>query len=376
MSLGHACVDMNQGALPAILPFLIAAGGLNYAQAAGLTFAVAVSASMIQPIFGIIADKRSYSWLLSAGVFLGGMGISLIGFFPNQYWLMAALGLLSGIGIAAYHPEAARMVNQLAGKKKGSSMSFFSVGGTLGVAAGPMIATTFLLSLGLKGSAFLVILPAAMAAALIFAAPKIQTLAATAEAEEKKTEGVLRNEWPKFLYLCIAIFSRSIIAQSVNTFLPLYWLNVLNQSKAASGMVLSFMLFFGAIASIAGGHLADRFGLNRVLKAGWILLIPTVFFFTYISNPILAMLMLIPMAFGNFLTMTPMIVLNQKYLPKNIGFASGITMGLGVSLGGMVTPLLGNFADHYGLTAALKLLTVLPFIGAFVALTIKPPAKQ
>ena len=375
LSMGHGFVDMNQGALPAILPFLIAAAGLKYAQAAGLTFAIAFTASMIQPLFGLLADRGSKFWLLPVGIILGGLGISLVGLFPNHYWIMISLALVSGVGIAAYHPEAARIVNKMSGEKKSGNMSIFSVGGTVGVALGPKLATSALLYMGLNGTVFLAIPPIMMAIVFFIIGPKIQSVAALAEAEEKKTALELKNEWGKFTYLSLGIFSRSIMSQSLNTFLPLYWLNVLGQSKAFSGIILSFMLIMGALGNIVGGHLADRFGLFKIMRIGWILLIPAMFFLTRTANPILAMLILGPLAFVSFMVATPMIVLNQKYLPKNIGFASGISMGLGVSLGGMVTPLLGNYADHHGLAAALSLLAVLPVIGTVIAFTIKPPAR-
>ena len=150
-------------------------------------------------------------------------------------------------------------------------------------------------------------------------------------------------------------------------------MNVLHQSKAASGMIISYMIFIGAIVNLLSGYLADRFGVNNVIRIGWILLIPSLFFLTYIRDPFLAMLMLVPIATGNFLIITPLIVLGQQYLPKNVGFASGITIGLGVSIGGLVAPLLGGYADIHGLISAFRLLSILPILGILIAFTSKPP---
>jgi len=376
LSAAHIFTDMNQGALPAILPFLVAAGGLKYAQVAGLTFAVALSSSLLQPFFGIMADKTSKSWLLPIGVLLGGSGLSLIGFFPNNYWLMFMVAIVSGLGVAAFHPEGARMANKLSGKKKGGSMSIFSVGGNLGFAIGPLLATPALLFFGLRGSVILAIPALIMFVVILRTGPAMTSLSHQPEEGGEKAQGTLVNEWKKFLWLVMAIVSRSIIFHSINTFLPLYWVNVLQQSKAASGMALSFLFFCGVAATVTGGHLADRIGLNNVVKIGWILLIPSLFLVTMITDVVGARLILIPLAFGLHLFNTPMVLLGQKYLPANIGFASGITMGLGVSIGGMTAPLIGNYADIYGLVPALKLLCILPFIGALVAFTIKPPKQS
>jgi len=373
LSAGHAITDMNQGALPVILPYLVAAGGLTYAQAAGLAFAVAISSSLLQPMFGIMADKMSKSWLMPIGVLLAGCGLSLVGFFPNHYVLMFAVAIVSGLGIAAFHPEGARTANKLAGKKKGGSMSFFSVGGNLGFAFGPMLATPALLYFGLRGSVVLAIPALLIFAVFIRTAPAMRSHSSMQEAGEKNTQGAVINEWKKFIWLTVAIISRSIVFHSFNTFLPLYWINVLHQSKAAAGMALSFFFFCSVAATITGGHLADRIGPNNVIKISWIIMIPSLFFFTVITNSIGAWLILIPLAFGLQLLSTPTVLLGQKYIPANLGFASGITLGLGVSIGGLTAPLVGNFADLNGLTAALRLLCILPFVGALVALTIKPP---
>jgi len=373
LSAGHIFTDMNSGALPAMLPFLIAAGGLKYAEAAGLTFAVAISSTLTQPVFGILADKMSKPRFLPFGVLLAGCGLSLIGFFPNHYWIMFIAAIICGIGIAAFHPEGARIANKMAGKKKGSGMSIFTVGGNIGIGIGPLIVTPALVYLGLRGSFVLAIPAVIMCALLYFIYPKMRSFAEENEKKLEKPTEELKNEWLKFLWLSIAIACRSIIAHGLNTFLPLYWVNDLYQSKAASGMLITLMTSIGAIVTVIGGRLADRYGMNNIIKVGWIILIPSIFFLTNLTNPILVILMLVPISIGNFLVNTPLIVLGQQYLPKSVGFASGITLGLGVSIGGVVAPLLGSYADLHGLTATIKLLTLLPILGIVVAFTAKPP---
>ena len=375
LSAGHVAVDMNYGALMAMLPFLIAGGGLNYAQAAGLSFASALSSSLTQPVFGIIADKLSKAWLLPLGILLAGCGIAIIGFFPNDYWIMFAAAIASGLGVAAFHPEGASISNRLAGKKKGRSISIFSVGGTIGIAIGPLLIAPAMLYLGLRGSAILAVPAIAVSAMLLFMFPRMRSLAEVKDKEEAKPKEELKNEWGKFSWLGIAITCRSVIAHSFNVFIPLYWMSVLHQSKAASGMIISYMTFLGAIVIIVSGNLADRFGMNKVIKAGWLFLLPSIFFLTKTSSPILAMLILAPVVIGNYTLNTPLIVLGQQYLPKNVGFASGVTMGLGVSIGGIAAPILGSYADVHGLESVFNLLTVLPLLGLAVAFTSKAPEK-
>ena len=139
MMLGHLCADLGGGALPAILPFLIAQKGITYTQAAGLTFALSSIGSAIQPIFGSMADKTSRPWLMSLGIFMAGCGISSLGFL-DSYWAMFVAVAFTGIGAALFHPDGGRMANYVSGEKKGKGISLFAVGGNMGGACGPMLA--------------------------------------------------------------------------------------------------------------------------------------------------------------------------------------------------------------------------------------------
>ena len=375
LSAGHLFTDLNQGALPAMLPFLVAASGINYAQAAGLAFALSLASSLTQPVFGFMADRITESWLLPLGVLLAGCGLSVIGFFPNSYPLMFIAALISGIGIAAYHPEGARMANRLSGEKKTGTMSIFTTGGTVGMGIGPLVVVPSLVYLGLRGSIVLALPAILMFIVLLFLLPQMKSLAETKEREAEKTSSGLKNEWLKFLWLSTAIAARSVINSSMNVFIPLYWTTVLLQSKGSSGMILSFMIFLGAVVIFVGGYLADRFGMNKIIKIGWVILIPSIFFLPSITNHLLVLLMLIPITAGSYMVNTPLIVLGQSYLPKSVGFASGITLGLGVSIGGLMAPLLGSYADVHGLTAALRLLLIPVLLGTLVAFTSRAPAS-
>src|SRR5665647_1132970 len=119
LSAGHMFTDLNQGALPAILPFLILEQGLSYTAAAGLIFAANFASSIVQPVFGYLADRISKPWLMPIGIFLAGLGMAFTGLTAN-YWLLFAAVTVSGIGVAAFHPEGARMSNRISGEKKGT----------------------------------------------------------------------------------------------------------------------------------------------------------------------------------------------------------------------------------------------------------------
>jgi FSR family fosmidomycin resistance protein-like MFS transporter len=142
----------------------MASHNMSYAAAASLVFAANVSSSIIQPLFGYFADKIAVPWIMPLGILLAGAGLALTGLTSN-YWLIFAAVAVSGIGVAAYHPEGARLANIAAGEKKGTGVSMFTAGGNIGLAAGPLIATFTLTALGLKGTLVL-LLPVGIVAAL------------------------------------------------------------------------------------------------------------------------------------------------------------------------------------------------------------------
>ena len=124
LSAGHLCTDLAQGAVPALLPFLLIRDHLSYAAASALVLAATISSSVIQPLFGHLSDRLSLPWLMPLGPALGGLGIALVG-VSSSYGLIFAAVLLSGVGVAAFHPEGSRFANYVSGARRASGMSLF-----------------------------------------------------------------------------------------------------------------------------------------------------------------------------------------------------------------------------------------------------------
>ncbi len=156
LALGHLIIDTNQGALPALLPFLKTGLGLTYTATGVIVLMANVTSSLIQPLFGFLADKTSRRWLLPLSVFLSAVGIAFTGVAPS-YYVVLMLVTLSGFGVAAYHPEGYRTATQVAGPRKATGVSIFSTGGNVGIAVGPPLITALVTTLGLPGSLGLLI---------------------------------------------------------------------------------------------------------------------------------------------------------------------------------------------------------------------------
>src|ERR1700722_8712771 len=171
LSAAHLTDDVNQGVVPAMLPFFIASDHLTYAAAAGLILAQTLSSSVVQPLFGMLADRRPSPWLIPVGLSFAGIGVALAGLAPTYGLIFAAIAL-SGFGISAFHPEAARRDRYLSGSRQATTMSLFTVGGMAGFALGPLLITPVLIAFGPRGSIILALPVLLMAAGVAYQLPR------------------------------------------------------------------------------------------------------------------------------------------------------------------------------------------------------------
>ena len=374
LCLGHLVTDINQGALPALLPFLIAEYGLSYTAAGFLVFASNIVSTVVQPLFGHLADRRARPWLLPAGIALAGAGLAATGLVPGYNWVCLAV-MVSGIGVAAFHPQGARLVNRVAGERQATAMSIFGVGGTLGFAVGPGLVTAALLAWGMKGTAILALPTGLLAAAVAWHLAGIPIdQSGTAPSRSGGSSAAARDAWGPFARLAAVVVARAVLFYGFNTFVPLYWIHVLGQSRAAGATALTLFALAGVGGNLLGGRLADRFGSTRIAAVGFCALLPLVPALTMASSAPVALAILVLIGCALSTTYSPLIILGQAYLPNHIGLSSGVTLGVAVSIGGVATPLLGRVADHYGLWATLAVLSFVPLVAAGLALTLPRPA--
>jgi FSR family fosmidomycin resistance protein-like MFS transporter len=372
---GHICTDINQGALPAILPFLVIHKNISYASAAGLIFAANSVSSLIQPFFGYLGDKISWPWLMSLGVFLAGGGLALVGFLDN-YWAIFLAVIVSGIGIALFHPEGGKIANLVAGEKKGTGIAIFAVGGNIGFALGPIIASVALAIWGLKGTAVLLMPAVAMSAVLLLCLPGLGKF--TSESRRNKAVGknlTGEDDWPSFIKVSACITGRSVVNYGLTTFIPLYFTAVFMLPEVSASTRLTLFSVVAAAATLIGGHAADRIGFNRIIRGGFALLVPLLFIFPMLENVYLATFLLIPTAFSVSVAQGATIALGQNFLSNHLGTSSGIMLGLAVSIGGMAAPAIGWVGDRFGLPAAMYTVAGFSLLTLLFAYLIPNPHK-
>lgn len=368
LSAGHLFTDVNQGAVAALIPFLISERGLSLAAAGTLVLAATVSSSIVQPLFGIFSDRSPLPALMPLGLLMAGAGIALVGVAPG-YPLILLCVVLSGIGVAAFHPEAARFANYVSGSRRARGMSFFSVGGNAGFALGPVLATPLVLIFGLPGTLFLAIPATLMAAVLFVEMPRMLRFQPTVEDKGDEEPVAAPEHWGPFARMIGVVTVRSFVYFGLVTFVATYYAQVLGTSPARGNTALAIMLFAGAIGTLTMGPLADRFGRRVVLGASMLLLPPLIFGFTFVG-PNLGMVLLALIGASTIGTFGVTVVMGQEYLPGRIGLAAGITMGLSIGLGGLGAPIFGLLADARGLPFMMVVVAALPVLGLLLTLTL------
>jgi FSR family fosmidomycin resistance protein-like MFS transporter len=369
LATAHVSDDLNQSFIPALLPYLIVWRGISHTEAGMLVLAQAISSSVLQPVIGYVADRRSMPWLIAVGLMLAGGGVALVGFMPTLplMWIGA---LISGIGVASFHPEAARFANYVAGAKKATGMRWFAAGGNVGFAVGPIFATAVIAVWGLPGTLAACIPVTVIGVIVLLELRRLRTFV-PAHATSRSGQGI--DDWVSFGKLSAFVTVRAMAYFGFVAFVPVYVVEVLHGSPAVGDAMLTGFLFAGVLGTLSGGVIADRFGRRIVLVTSTALaalMTALLVGLTHQGNLLLAIPLLMVTGFVFVASQSAFVVLGQEYLPNRMGLASGVTLGLAVSLGGTFSPVMGAIADAHGISATILAAGGLSVIGALIALTL------
>ena len=373
LSFGHLSSDLSQGAVPALMPYLISDRGLSYAQATALLLALTLASSVIQPLFGMRSDRVGDVWLMPLGAAVGGLGVGLAG-VVSGYPAMLAVVALGGVGVAAFHPEAARHVTLASGRSPGTGMGVFSVGGNAGFLFGPLTVTLGVVLFGLAGT-MLVAVPGLVAAVgLVAARPRMTARLARADRPGPDDHGFEHRKAARkaFAIVSALIVTRSGVAYGLMALVPIWFVVHLGRSAAAGNLAITVLAASGTVGTMAGGRIADRMGMRRVIVVPMVAMVPLLVLLPLAEAlgaiVLLALLgLLIDANFG--IT----IVIAQRAMPDRQATASGVAIGLAVGLGGACAAALGVLADAAGLTAAMEAIAVLGAVTAVLAVACPLP---
>ncbi len=371
LAIGHFVVDSSQGALPAILPALKVAHGLSYAAAGTIILLANITSSVIQPLFGYVSDRTAHRWLLPPAVLLAGLGLALTGLAPN-YPTILALVVVSGLGVAAFHPEGYKTAASVAGDWKATGVSWFSVGGNIGIAVGAPVITLLVAGFGLLGSLGMLV-PSLLAGALLLRA---QPALSAPVAGRKASAAAAARTMPAAMGLLIfVVMVRSWTQLGFMTFVPFYYVDYLKAEPRLVGPLLFVFLGTGALGTLVGGPLADRIGARCFTVCALAAATPLGVAFLFTSGW-LHFVILGALGFALVSTFTTAVVLAQAYMPRHPAMASGLIVGLAIGAGGAGASVLGWVADRWDLPAALWAAALMPTAGLVASLFLPEPKRS
>jgi len=367
-SLGHFFIDLYSAALGTFQPVLGDKLGLSLTQAGILGGLSVFSASVMQPAYGYLSDRFHSRLFTALAPAVAGIFISALAIAPGFGWLIA-LVLLSGCGVASFHPQASsRATLGLAGNR-GQWMAIFISAGTLGLAAGPVYFSTFFSWIGPERTYWAALPAVVITVLLLVFLPDPPRPAA--HLRKHFDWRPLRAVWKPLTILYFLVFIRSIIQIVFSQFLPLYLHRERGFGLTTAAYSLTLYLAAGAIGGFMGGHLSDRLGGRRVILISMAGCLPFLFLF-FLTSGAVSMIGLALTGLMLLFTIPVNVVMAQELVPSQAGTVSALMMGFAWGMAGLIfIPITGWAADHFTLHRALFALSLFPVIGIF--LTLKLP---
>jgi FSR family fosmidomycin resistance protein-like MFS transporter len=364
-SLGHFFIDLYSAALGVFQPLLIAKLHFSLADAGVLGGLLAFSSSVMQPVYGYLADRfrsRMFSVLAPAvaGVFIATMGLA------PAYGVLVAMVLAGGAGIASFHPQASSLATR-GMPNRTRWMAVFISSGTLGLAFGPAFFSMLFRQGGVEGGAWGA-LPGVLVTVLLLALLPASVVDQQPEPHPRFHLAPLRGVWKPLSILYLLVFIRSVVQISFAAFLPLYLSRERGYSITSASWALSLYLASGALGGFIGGQLADRFGGRRIIMISMIGSVPFLALFFSAGGA----LSLAGLAAGGLIllfTIPVNVVMAQELAPTQSGTVSALMMGFAWGMAGLIfIPLIGWAADSVTLHNALAAGLVLPLAGFGLAM--------
>ena len=370
---GHLCTDINQGALSAVLPFLVMYDGFSYAEVSLVIFASTIVSAIVQPLFGVLGDRKARPWFMALGVFLAGLGMFGVGLAPDLRVIVPS-AMLSGIGIAMFHPEGGRLANLVAGEHKGRGMSIFAVGGNVGFATGPILVAVFLGAFGMAGTIVFLVPSALYALFLLRMNDTFKSFGLVDAAVVSGRGG--KDRWGVFSVVIASLSIRSIIFYGSLSFIPLFVVGVLGQPEAVGSLMITVYSLVGVFATLLSGRVSERFGAAELLAGCLVVIMAALLIFAGLPYLPVTVVIVVVLAIAMNLSYPSTVTLGQSFLPNHLGTASGLSYGLVTCIGGIASPGLGVVGNTFGLIPVFLLLALAAAVSLFFALVVVRIQKE
>ncbi len=370
LSFCHLLNDMMQSLLPAMYPIIKDSLGLDFGEIGLVTLAYQMTASMLQPVIGLWADRRPQPFSLAVGMGFTLAGLLLLSRSQGFAVLLIAAALI-GTGSSVFHPEASRVARLASGGRHGFAQSVFQVGGNMGSALGPLLAAFIVLPRG-QGSVAWFSVAALLAMAILgrVGAWYRDHLAAKARRRmvAHAATGLTRGKTIFAIVILMSlVFSKYFYLASITNYLTFYLIDQFDVSKQAAQIHLFIFLGAVALGTIAGGPIGDRIGRKQVIWVSILGVLPFTLILPYASLFWTSTLSVI-VGFLLASAFPAIIVYAQELIPGKVGMVAGLFFGFAFGMGGLGAAVLGKLADATSIRFVYLVCAYLPAIGLLTAL--------
>ncbi|HOX06520.1 MAG TPA: MFS transporter [Planctomycetota bacterium] len=357
--LAHFTVDFYAGYTAPLLRYFHEHFGLSQMQTSLLTIPNSLTV-LFQPLLGLASDRMRTRLFVVGGLILGVAGYGLV--FPlaamagpGAGYLLALVGIWAGaIGLACYHPQGAAIAGRSRSGRFGGAVAIFVFSGSLGYGLGILMPPLFipgripwialLAALGLVALAAQRAVPRLRPEGEALALPSVRSTLRQLAGDLRPHLGLLSLFW-------MLVVLRAATLIGFQQFTSIHYGGEHAFSDARGAVLVAAFFLVQALAGLGGTAVAERFGVRRVLglsfALGGALLLGALDLSS--AGCVWASCALL-VAGGAVLGLSiPInVAAGQRLLPRSAALASGIMLGFGWGVGGMLVPLLAGLGDLFG----------------------------
>jgi MFS transporter, FSR family, fosmidomycin resistance protein len=364
VSFCHGINDIMQSLLPAIYPLLKENYGLDFWQIGLLTFTFQVTASLLQPIIGMITDKRPMPYSLPYGMASSLIGLIVLA-YAGHYVLLLVGASLIGIGSAIFHPESSRIARFASGGRFGLAQSLFQVGGNFGQSMGPLLAAFIVVPFGQTSISWFAV--GSLIGIIVLSRvggwySRMRAAQGSRKAASFVSPFPRKKVMGALAVLTLLVLTKNAYIASLSSYYTFYSIHKFGVSVQMSQVMLFLFLGASALGILLGGPFGDRYGQKAMIWFSIVGVLPFTLALPYANfewTMVLTVLigLILSSAFSNI------VVFAQELVPGRVGTIAGIFFGFAFGMGGIAAAVLGVVADMKGIDFVFQVCSYLPLLG-------------
>lgn len=376
VSFCHMFNDIMQSLLSAIYPLIKANYNLDFRQIGLLTMTFQITASLLQPVIGIITDRWSMPYSLPLSSVSTFTGLLLLA-HADSYTMLLIGSSLIGLGSAIFHPEASRVARTASGGRHGFAQSLFQVGGNFGSALGPLLAAFIILPNGQSSVAWL----AVIAVFGFITLTRVSRWYAQKQRQNKNrapADRTLPLSQGRVIFaisiLVLLTATKNVYMASLSSYYTFFVIEKFQVTVQNAQLMLFLFLGSSAAGVFLGGPVGDRMGARFVIWFSILGVIPFALMMPYANLFWTCVLtVIIGLIFSS--AFSAIVVFAQELVPGRVGMIAGMFFGFAFGAGGIGAALLGDYADIHGIEYIYWLCSFLPLLGILTILLPRLPQK-